>query len=72
MSALAESIENNRLVQNIVFLRDSSILERLNKKINQLNQKDVFTHENYLDVKKLISDREMEEKYSMVDTESPI
>jgi hypothetical protein len=72
VSSLAEAIENNRLMQNIVFLRDSSILETVNKNITQLNQYDVFHHENYLDVNKLISDREMEEKYSMADQESPI
>jgi len=55
-----------------VFLRDSSILETLDKNINQLNQFDVFHHENYLDVNKMITDREMHEKYSMVDPESPI
>lgn len=72
VSSLAEAIENNRLMQNIVFLRDSSILETVNKNITQLNQYDVFHHENYLDVNKLIADREMEEKYSMTDQESPI
>lgn len=72
VSSLAEAIENNRLMQNIVFLRDSSILETVNKNITQLNQYDVFHHENYLDVNKLIADREMEEKYSMADQESPI
>lgn len=50
-------------MQNIVFLRDSSILETVNKNITQLNQHDVFHHENYLDINKLIADREMEEKY---------
>jgi len=55
-----------------VFLRDSSILETVDKNINQLTQFDVFHHENYLDVNKMIADRQMVEKYSMADQESPI
>jgi hypothetical protein len=61
-SQIQLSIEQSRLVQNIVYLRDIKILENLDKKINQLTQKDVFNHENYLDIKRLIVEREASEK----------
>lgn len=36
------SIEQSRLIRNIVFLRDVTILENLGKGIDELTQKDVF------------------------------
>ena len=45
-----------------MYLRDLKILDHLEKNINQLSQKDVFNHENYLDIKKLIRERETSEK----------
>lgn len=56
------SIEQSRLIQNIVYLRETKILDNLEKGINQLTQKDVFNHENYLDIKKLIRERETSEQ----------
>lgn len=43
-------------------MRDIKLLDHLDKNINQLTQKDVFNHENYLDIKKLIRERECSEK----------
>jgi len=38
-----------------------------------LNQKEVFQHENYLDVRQLVKEREILEKYEQYnDSESPI
>ena len=45
-----------------MYVRDIKLLENLDKGINQLTQKDVFNHENYLDIKKLIRERETTEK----------
>ena len=56
------SIEQSRLIQNIVFLRDVTILDNLGKGINELTQKDVFQHENFLDVKQLIRERDITER----------
>jgi hypothetical protein len=53
------SIEQSRLIQNIIYLRDPQILETLDKPISQLSQRDVFQHENFLDVKKLITENEI-------------
>jgi hypothetical protein len=61
-SQIQLSIEQSRLIQNIIYLRDIKILENLEKGINQLTQKDVFNHENYLDIKRLIIEREASEK----------
>jgi uncharacterized protein YqgQ len=69
---LAVSIENSRLYQSIVYLRDTTILETLEKSITQLTQRDIFYHENYLDVKKLIKDRKEEERFEAEDIDSPL
>ena len=58
-STVALSIEQSRLIQNIIYLRDPQILENLDKTITQLSQRDVFQHENLLDVKKLITENEI-------------
>ena len=58
-STVALSIEQSRLIQNIVYLRDPQILDNLEKKISTLTQQDVFKHENLLDVKKLITENEI-------------
>lgn len=59
-------IESNRLIPNIVFLRDTSLLKKLDKTINTLSQKDVFQHENFIDVKELVKERQMNEKYEEI------
>lgn len=61
-------IESNRLVPNIVYLRDTSLLQKLNKSIEQLSQKDVFQHENFVDVKELVKEREIRERYELNDS----
>ena len=58
-STVALSIEQSRLIQNIVYLRDPQILENLDKKITNLTQRDVFQHENPLDIKNLIRENEI-------------
>lgn len=55
-----------------MYLRDIKILDNLEKGINQLTQKDVFNHENYLDIKKLIKEREYTEKLTDAFPESVI
>jgi hypothetical protein len=43
-------------------MRDTTILDTLGKSINELTQKDVFQHENFLDVKQLIRERDISER----------
>ena len=50
-STVQISIEQSRLIRNVVYLRDVSVLETLGKDINQLTQRDVFQHENSVDVR---------------------
>ena len=62
MGSVQISIEQSRLIRNIVFLRDVSILESLGKEISELTQKDVFQHENFLDIKQLVRERDISER----------
>lgn len=66
------STESRKILQNIVYLRDTSILQYLNKKINMINQREIFQHENYLDVTELIKEREMLERWEGLDSSSPL
>lgn len=50
------------MIHNIVFLRDVTILDTLGKGIDELTQKDVFQHENFLDVKQLVRERDISER----------
>ena len=59
-------------MRGIIFLRDTTILENLNKKINQLTQRDVFHHENFLNINDLIKERELLEKWEGLDEGSPL
>jgi hypothetical protein len=42
---------------NILYLRDTSILQKLDKRINQLSVKDLFNHETSVDVKEMLKER---------------
>lgn len=53
-------------------MRDCSILEHLDKNINTLFQREIFHHENYLDVTELIREREMMDKLEGLDSSSPL
>lgn len=50
-------------MQGIVYLRDTTFVTELGKTIPSLSQKDVFQHENLVDVKQLCKEREILEKY---------
>ena len=58
-SSVQISIEQSRFVRNVVYLRDVSILSDLGKDIQELTQRDVFQHENFIDVKQLIRERDV-------------
>ena len=62
MGSVQISIEQSRLIRNIVFMRDVTILDQLGKELDELTQKDVFAHENFLDVKQLIRERDISER----------
>ena len=62
MGSVQISIEQSRLIRNIVYLRDVTILDNLGKGISELTQKDVFQHENFIDVKQLIRERDISER----------
>lgn len=66
------STESRQLLKNIVYLRDTSILQYLDKRINQISQREIFQHENYLDVTELIKEREIQERWEGLDSSSPL
>jgi hypothetical protein len=57
---------------NIVYLRDTTMLDLLDKTIDRLTQRDVYFHQNILDVNELIKDREVAERLEGAEQDSPI
>ena len=44
-------------MHGIVYLRDTILLKKLDKRVEQLTQRDVFHHENNIDIKEMVKER---------------